>query len=78
MMFWIKLRLIYFKLKRNKTENGSSKIKEPSTEAFQLQMQVLHQSKCISQVGPLSLRQVWVQYKDKVPDISDFHRKIGT
>ena len=39
---------------------------------------VLHQSKCISKAGPLGLRQVWAEYKYKVPDVSDFHRNIGT
>ena len=53
MLFWIKYRVIYFKIQRNETENGSSNIKDPSTETFQLQMPVLHQSKCISKAGPL-------------------------
>ena len=47
--------LIYFKRQRNETENGSSNIKDLSTETFQLQMSVLHQS------GPLTLRQVWAE-----------------
>ena len=34
-------------------------------------MPVLHQSKCISKAGSLSLRQVWAEYKNKVPDVSD-------
>ena len=38
-------------------------------EPFPLQMPVLHQSKCIFKVVPLSLRQVWAEYKDKVPDM---------
>ena len=29
-------------------------------------------------VGPLSLRPVRAEYKDKVPDVSDSHRNIGT
>ena len=45
-------------MQRNETENGSPNIKDPSTETFQLQMPVLHQSKCISKAGRLSLRQV--------------------
>ena len=52
-----KIELIYSKIQRNETENGSSNIKDPSTELFQLQMPVLHQSKCISKAGPSSLRQ---------------------
>ena len=53
-------------------------MKDPSTETFQLQMPVLHWSKCIYKAGPSSLRQVWAEYKDKVPDVSDSHRNIGT
>ena len=50
-------------------------------EPFPLQMLVLHQSKCIFKVVPLSLRQVWAECKDKVPDVSDsimksFHHVI--
>ena len=41
-------------MQRNETQNGSPNIKDPSTETFQLQMPVLHQSKCISKAGPLS------------------------
>ena len=37
-------------------------------------MPVLHQSKLISKDGPSSLRQVWAEYKDKVPDVSDITR----
>ena len=63
-------------MQKNKTENGFS------TETLQLQMPiqmpVLHQCKCISKAGPLRLRQVWAEYKDKVPDVSDSHRNIGT
>ena len=79
MLFWIKWRLIYSKIQRNETENGSFKIKDPPTEAFQLKALVLHQSKCISKAGPSSLgRIVWAEYKDKVTDVSDSHRNIGT
>ena len=70
MLFWIKQRLIYFKLQKKETQSGSSKSKNPSTERFQLQMPVLHQIKCISKTGPLSLRQVWAEYKNKVPEVS--------
>ena len=28
--------------------------------------------------GPLSLRQVWEEHKDKVPHVSDSHTNIGT
>ena len=37
--------------KKNETENGSSKIKNPSTERFQLQMSVPHQSMCVHLQG---------------------------
>ena len=41
---------------------------------------------CISKAGPSSndmlrhakLRDAWVEYKDKVPDVSDSHQIIGT
>ena len=78
MLFWIKWRLIYSKIQRNETENGSSNIKVPSTETFQLQIPVMHQSKFISKASPSSLRRVWAEYKDKVPDVSDSHRNIET
>ena len=77
MLFWIKQRLIYFKLQRNGTENGSSNIKDLSTERFQLQIAVLHQSMGISKAVHSSLRHVRAEYKDKKPDVSDFHRNIG-
>ena len=38
---------------------------DPSTERFQLQMAVLHQSMCISKAGHSILRHVRVEYKDK-------------
>ena len=41
MLFWIKFRLVCFKLQTNGTENGSSNIKDPSTKRFQLQMPIL-------------------------------------
>ena len=69
--FAVKQGLIYSKIQRNETKNGSSNVKDPSTEIFQLQMPVLHKSKCISKAGPSSPRQVWAEYKDKVPDVSD-------
>ena len=53
-------------------------IKDPSAETLQLQVPVLHQSKCISKAGPPSLRQVWAEYKVKVPDVLDSHQNIGT
>ena len=65
---------MYFKIQRNQTENGSSNINDPSTKRFQLRMSILHQNKRISKSGPLSLRQVWAEYKDNVPDVSDSHR----
>ena len=77
MMFWIKLRLIHSRIQRNETGNGSSNIKDLLTETFQLQIPVLLQSKCISKAGFSSLRQVWAEYKDKVPDVSDSDRNIG-
>ena len=40
-------------------------------------MAVLHQSMCISKAGHYSLRHVRAEYKDKKPDVSDFHRFIG-
>ena len=34
-------------------------------------MPVLHQIKCISKAGPLLiLRQVWAEYKEKVPKVA--------
>ena len=80
MMFWIKQRLIS-KIQTNETENGSSDIKDPSAETFQLQMPVLHQSKCILHLKGWSLTfrtRVWAEYKDKVPDVSDSHQNIET
>lgn len=47
-------------------KNGSSNIKDPSTERFKLQMPVLHQSMCISNAGPSNLSHV-----------SDSNRNIG-
>ena len=41
-------------------------------------MQILHQSKCVFKAGPSGLRQVWAECKDKVPDVLDSHRNIGT
>ena len=32
---------------------------------------------CISKVGLASLRHVWVEYKNKVPDVSDSNQNIG-
>ena len=73
MLFWRKQRPIYFKLQRNRTENGSSNIKDPSIERFQLQMAVLHQSMCISKAGHSILRYIRAEYKDKKHDVSDSH-----
>ena len=58
-------------------QNGSSNIKDSSTQRFQLQMAVLHQSICISKAGHSSLRHVRAEFKDKKPDVSDFDRNIG-
>ena len=69
MLFWIIQRLIGFKLQKNKTGNGSSNIKGTATEIFQLQMPVLHQSKCISKAGPSSLRDFRAACKDKLLDV---------
>ena len=77
MLFWIKKRLIYFKLQRNGNENCLTNIKDSSTERFQLQMVVLHQTMGISKTGHSSLRHVWKEYKDKTPDVLHFHRNIG-
>ena len=78
-LFWIKERLITFKLQRNKTRNRSSNIKDTLTERFLLQMPVLHQTKCISNADSSSLlRDGQAKYKDKLPDLSDSHRNIGT
>ena len=41
-------------------------------------MLVLHQSICISKAGFSSLKQVQAEYNDKIPDVSDSHRNIGT
>ena len=57
--------------------NGSSNIKDSSTERFQLQMAVLHQSIYVSKAGHSSLRHVRAEFKDKKPDVPDFHRNIG-
>ena len=78
MLFWIKQRLIYSKIQRNETENGWSNIKDPSTEIFQLQMPVLHASKCISKTGPSSLRQECGQNIKIKYLMSDSLRNIGT
>ena len=40
-------------------------------------MAVLDQSMCITKVGHSGLRHVLAEYKDKNPDVSDFHRNIG-
>ena len=58
-------------------QNGSSNIKDSSTEGFQLQMAVLHQSICISKAGHSSLKHVRAEIKDKKPDVSDFDRNVG-
>ena len=73
LLFW----LIYFKLQRNGTENGLSNIKDPSTERFQLQMAVLHQSMCIAKAAHFNSRHVWVEYENKNLDVSDFYQNIG-
>ena len=78
MLFQIKWRLIYFKLQKNGTGNGSSNIIDTSKERLQLQMPILHQSMCISKAGLSSLRHFREEYKDMVPDVSDFTQNIGT
>ena len=65
--------MICFELHRNGTENESSNINDPSTERFQLQMLVLHQSMCISKATVLSLRQVRAKCKDEVLDLLDLN-----
>ena len=39
-------------------------------------MAVLHQSIYISKAGHSSLRHVRAEFKDKKPDVPDFHRNI--
>ena len=73
MLFWIKKRLIYFKIQSNETKSRSSNIKQPSTETFQVQILVLYQSNNICEAGPLR-----TDYIDEVPDISDSHPNIRT
>ena len=51
-------------MQRNGTEDGSSNIKDFSTERFQQQMTVLHQSMCISKAGHSILRYIRAEYKD--------------
>ena len=72
MLFLIKQSPISFKLQRNRTGNGSSNIKDASTEYFQLQMPVLHQSMCISKAGLSCVRHNRAEYKGKVHDVSHF------
>ena len=50
---------------------------DPSTEKFQLQIAVLHQSMYISNAGYSILRYIRAKYKDKKPDVSDSHRNTG-
>ena len=40
-------------------------------------MAVLHQSIYVSKAGHSSLRHVRAEFKDKKPDVPDFHRNIG-
>ena len=47
-------------------------------QQIQLQIPILDESMCIIKAGLSSLRYVREEYKDKVPDVSDFHRNIGT
>ena len=46
-------------------ENGLSNIKHPSTERFLLQMEVLHESMCISKAGCAILRYIRQKIKIK-------------
>ena len=68
--------LICLKLQRNATENGSSNIKDQSTERLQLQIPVLHQSVDICKGYLLGARHVWAEYKGRVTDVSECHRNI--
>ena len=70
--------MLCFKLQRNGTENESYNIKDNPTERLQLQMRFLHQSIFISKAGPPSLKHDPAKYKDRVLDVSDSHRNIGT
>ena len=72
-----KIEADILQITKNGIENDSPNIKHPSTERFQLKMTVLYHSMCISKVGHSSLRHIRAEYKDKKPDISDFHRNIG-
>ena len=68
--------MTYFKLQRNWIKNGSCNIKDPSTEIFQLQMEVMHQSICISKANHSFLKiyqkaGVSCNYKLKWPKFKD-------
>ena len=53
MLIWMKQRLIWFNLQRDRTRNGLSNIKETFAESLQLQMSVLHQRMSIFQSSML-------------------------
>ena len=46
-LIWMKQTLIRFNLQSSGTGNGFSNIKATFAESLQLQMSVLHQSRCI-------------------------------
>ena len=71
-----KIEADILQLQRNRTENGSSNIKDPSTERPQLQMAVLHQSMCISKAGLSILRYIQAEYKDKKPDANSSYQNL--
>ena len=60
-----KIEADILQITKNGTENESPNIKDPSTERFQ-------RTKIHS-----SLRHIRAEYKDKKPDVSDFHPNIG-
>ena len=65
-------------IQRDGTGNGLSNIKDTFAESLQLQMSILHQSMCIFKAGLLNLYDFLVNYKEKVPDLSDPNQNFET
>ena len=76
MLIWMEQTLIWLNLQRDVTGNGLTNIKDTSAERLQLQMSVLHQGICIFKAGLSSLSDVWVKYKEKVPDLLDSNQNV--
>ena len=73
----MKQTLTWFNLQRDGTRNGLSDIKDTFAEGLQLQMSVLHQSKCVFKAGLSSSHDCWGKYKEKVP-VSDTNHNVET